>query len=293
MLGCRTVGAGQAPALPSHEPAARNVAMILRMPVRDLDRSTADLKPLLDEMREVVRSSSPALTRHAGHLNRPGVIFNYAYYTALVRQRLAPDSVILDWGGQYGHVSKLLRSSFPNVICYVPDRTEYEVEYYHRKFGVDDIVKFGPGYGSAAIDLADASVDAVISSGVLEHTREHGVSEQDSLREIWRVLRPGGSFFIWNLPRKWGSVELLNTVLRRSFHQYKYRGRDITKLLTEAGFEVELFDRHELLNLSSRNALGKLIGDVRAWTADYYFSKAFLGGAFAQHFTIVARKPTS
>lgn len=267
--------------------------MTFRMPVRGLRKSCADLIPVLDEMREVVRTSSPELTRYAKHLNRPGVIFEYAYYTVMVRERLRPDSVICDWGGQYGHVSKLLRSTFPNVICYVPDRSEFQVEYYHLKFGVDDIVRFGPGYGSAEIPLSDASVDALVSSGVLEHTREHGVSEQDSLREIWRVLRPGGSFFIWNLPRKWGSVELVNTVLRRSVHKYKYGRRGVIHLLDEAGFDVELFDRHELLNLSVRNALGRIIGDVNAWVLDYYLSKAFVGGLFAQHFTIIARKRTT
>lgn len=264
--------------------------MTFRMPVRNLGKACADLMPVLGEMRGVVRSSPPELTRYAKHLNRPGVIFQYAYYTVLVRQRLAPDSVICDWGGQYGHVSRLLRSAFPNVICYLPDRSEFQVEYFHLRFGVDDIVRFGPGYGSAEIPLADGSVDAVISSGVLEHTREQGVPEQDSLREIWRVLRPGGSLFIWNLPRRWGSVELVNAALRRSIHPYRYRQRDVTSLLEEAGFTVELLDRHELLNLSTRNALGRAVGEVNAWIVDYYLSKAFLGGAFAQHFTIIARK---
>ncbi len=264
--------------------------MPFRMPVRSLRASTRDLVPVLHEMTGAVLATPPERSTYAKHLNRPGVIFCYAYYAALTRQELSADAVVCDWGGQYGHVSRLLRPYFRSVICYVPDRTEFEVEHFHALFGVSDLVKFGPGYGVATIPLADESVDAVISSGVLEHTREFGVSEAESLREIWRVLRPGGKVLIWNLPRRWGSVELLNAALRRSIHPYKYRRRDIVTLLDEAGFDITLLDQHELLNLSSRNLLGKLVGHVNAWILDYYLSKIVLFGALAQHFTIVAEK---
>jgi hypothetical protein len=50
-------------------------------------------------------------------------------------------------------------------------------------------------------------------------------------------------------------------------------------------------DQHEILNLCSRNLLGRVIGHVNAWMLDYYLSKAVLFGAVAQHFTIVAQKP--
>ena len=261
------------------------------MPVRDLRLNYEELRPHLEEMTALVRSTPVERARLAKHLNRPGVIFQYAYYAALVRQFLPPGSVICDWGGQYGHLSKLLSGSFPETICYVPDRSEFEVEYFHTRFGVEPLVKFGEGYGIPDIALADDSFDAVISSGVLEHTREHGVAEGVSLSEIWRIMRPGGTLFIWDLPRRWGSVELLNTVLGRSVHQYKYRRVDVYRLVEGAGFEIELFDRHELLNLSGRNALGHVIGHVNAWTLDYYLSKILLFGAFCQWFTVVARKP--
>ncbi len=264
--------------------------MRLRMPVRSLRAATRELMPVLDEMTEAVIATPPDRRRAAKHLDRPGVIFCYAYYTALARQELPADAIVCDWGGQYGHVSKLLRPYFGKVICYVPDRTEFEVEYFHSLFGVSDIVQFGPGYGVATLPLPDESVDAVISSGVLEHTREFGVPEAESLREIWRVLRPGGKVLIWNLPRRWGSVELLNTLLRRSIHPYKYRRRDIVSLLHDAGFDITLLDQHELLNLSSRNLLGTLFGHRNAWVLDYYLSKAILLGAVAQHFTVVAQK---
>jgi SAM-dependent methyltransferase len=261
------------------------------MPVRSLRASTRELMPLLEEMTKAVVATPPEQREFARHLDRLGVIFCYAYYTALTRQEVWSDAVVCDWGGQYGHVSRLMRPYFAKVICYVPDKTEFEVEHFHSLFGVSDIVQFGPGYGVATLPLADVSVDAVISSGVLEHTREFGIPERESLREIYRVLRPGGKLLIWNLPRRWGSVELLNTVLRRSIHPYKYRRRDIVALLGEAGFEITLLDQHELLNLSSRHFLGKLIGHVNAWIVDYYLSKIVLFGAVAQHFTVVAQKP--
>lgn len=265
--------------------------MVVRMPVRSLRQATRELLPVLHDMTEAVLATPPERRTYARHLNRPGVIFSYAYYTALTRQQLPSDAVICDWGGQYGHVSRLLRPYFAKVICYVPDSTEFECQHFQSLFGVSDIVTFGPGYGDPTIALPDESVDGLISSGVLEHTREHGVAEEDSLREIWRVLRPGGKLLIWNLPRRWGSVELLNAALRRSIHPYKYRQKDITTLLHNAGFDIVLLDQHELLNLSTRNALGRCIGHVNAWIVDYYLSKIVLFGAVAQHFTIIAQKP--
>ncbi|HEX2272392.1 MAG TPA: methyltransferase domain-containing protein [Acidimicrobiales bacterium] len=266
--------------------------MPFRMPVRDLAGSYQEMRDDLTEMVQIVRETPAQQAAFAKHLNRPGVIFQYAYYAALVRQFVeSPSSVIVDWGGQYGHVTRLLRRYYENVVCYLPDSSEFEARHFHARFGIEDSVRFGPGYGHAEIALPDRSADAVISSGVLEHTREFGVTEAASLAEIRRILRPGGWLFVWNLPRRWGSVELLNSALRRSVHAYKYRRPQVEALLAEAGFHVELVDAHELVNLSTRNTLGRLVGDVRAWKLDYYLSKIFLLGAVCQHFTIVARMP--
>ncbi len=267
--------------------------MNVRMPVKDLKGAYERLRPDMEAMTSVVNATPAARTRLAKHLNRPGVIFQYAYYTELVRQYLPEGSVVCDWGGQYGHFSKLASTYFPETVCYLPDRDEFEIAYFHAQFGVEHLVRFGPGYGHPEIDLASESVDAVISSGVLEHTREFGISEERSLREIWRIMRPGGTLFIWNFPRRWGSVELLNAALRRSVHRYKYSQRDVIRLVEGAGFQIELLDRHELLNLSTRNALGTVIGHVNAFTFDYYLSKVAFFGAFCQWFTVVARKPAS
>ena len=268
--------------------------MPFRMPVPSLKSRYEERAPDLEAMMAVVNATEPERAKYAKHLNRPGVIFQYAYYTALVREWLpSPTAVICDWGGQYGHVTRLLRRHYANVICYVPDGTEFEAEYFHQGFGISDAVRFGPGYGHPEIPLADEREDAVISSGVLEHTREYEVSETASLTEIRRVLKPGGRLFVWNLPRRWGSVELLNKVLGRSIHQYKYDRSQVRSLLGQSGFEIDLLDAHEFLNLSTRNLLGRVVGDVRAWTLDYYLSKIFLLGLFCQHFTIVAHLPSA
>ncbi len=118
------------------------------------------------------------------------------------------------------------------------------------------------------------------------------MSEESSLAEIWRILRPGGMLFIWDLPRRWGSVELLNSALHRSRHDYKYHRADVFRLVEGAGFEIKPCSTStSSLNLSSRNALGRVVGHVNAWTWDYYLSKVLFGGAFCQWFTVIARKP--
>jgi predicted SAM-dependent methyltransferase len=72
------------------------------------------------------------------------------------------------------------------------------------------------------INLPDSHVDVILSSGVLEHTWEYGIAEGEALSELYRVLKDDGMFYIWNLPYKYGSVEMLNHLLGRWHHERRY-----------------------------------------------------------------------
>jgi hypothetical protein len=64
-------------------------------------------------------------------------------------------------------------------------------------------------------------------------------------------------------------------------------------LLEDVGFEIICFDHHELLNMVSRNIIGKIIGYDNVFIFDYYISKLTIAKLIAQHFTIVVRKKIS
>jgi hypothetical protein len=112
----------------------------------------------------------------------------------------------------------------------------------------------------------------------------------EALRDINRVLNKNGLLFIWNLPCEFGSVEILNHIIGRWHHNRRYIKKEIEDLLNNTGFDVIYIDRHELLNMMSRNLLGKIIGHDNAFIFDYYVSKLPVINMIAQHFTIVARK---
>jgi SAM-dependent methyltransferase len=262
-----------------------------------------DLMPIAEQMVSNVNDLPSAMKKWAGHLNRLGAISQYVYYVALVKHYLSNRSAkILDWGAQYGHVSRLLRHYFDNVHCYDPlDDEQYIVrngydpycDDFKGLFEIPEDCRFYGTGDASVINRPSHLYDAVIGSGVLEHVPEDygGCSESVVLREIYRILKPGGLFFIWNLPSRLGSVELLNTALGRKVHNFSYSKAQIVQLLTEAGFEVVALDSHEFLNMMSRDYLGRLIGHDKAWELDYIVSKIPPVSIFAQHFTIVTRKP--
>jgi SAM-dependent methyltransferase len=270
----------------------------------DFGTITRELRPDLETMRAAVLALPPEKRRWAAHLNRRGVILQYAYYVALVRRFLPMrDASILDWGAQYGHVTRLLSRYYPSVHCYNPvDDAEHERFYgydplcddFQDLFGIPHDARMHGTDARAvtSINRPSASYDAVVASGVLEHVREQygGIAtEADALSEIRRVLKPNGLLFIWNLPSRFGAVEGLNRLLRRSVHPFTYTETQIRGLLATAGFEVVALDHHEFLNLSSRDRLGRLIGHERAWQWDYAVSRLWPLRYVAQHFTIVAR----
>lgn len=116
-----------------------------------------------------------------------------------------------------------------------------------------------------SIPLAERSIDVVIANHLLEHIAD----DRLALREIYRILRPGG----------WGILLVPEDRVRattfeddsitdpeertRLFGQYDHRrvyGRDYDDRVREAGFEVERISFESMLTDSERQ-LYKVGGD--------------------------------
>jgi SAM-dependent methyltransferase len=80
----------------------------------------------------------------------------------------------------------------------------------------------------------DGFFDVVTSNGVLEHVDDDGTS----LYELFRVLRPGGTFVITCLPNRLSYTEALQRLLGHNAHDRLYSIRSATELLGPRGFEV-------------------------------------------------------
>jgi SAM-dependent methyltransferase len=123
-------------------------------------------------------------------------------------------------------------------------------------------VEHRAGVSSEALPFADAEFDLVYSVAALEHVPEPG----GTVRELWRVLKPGGlaiheidlkhhgsddplKFLEWNdaewraRARPYGADLALDSILDRSYTGEVYcnrlRQRDWTDLFLRVGFDVE------------------------------------------------------
>jgi SAM-dependent methyltransferase len=82
-------------------------------------------------------------------------------------------------------------------------------------------------------DLADASADVVISNHALEHT----LAPLDELRELRRVLRPGGKLVLWVPVDDWRAQRRPRP--DPNHHLYTWTPLLLANLLEEAGFTVD------------------------------------------------------
>lgn len=169
----------------------------------------------------------------------------YRIYEAVVRRRIGPSSVLLDAGcGSTGEVVARLSRSVA------------------RSIGVDVVPFRGPLAGSpvhlmrndlGAISLKSGSVDCVISRSVMEHLKD----PLPVYRELYRVLKPGGSF-VFLTPNLWDYGSLISKAIPNSLHPWlvrKVEGRNeddtfpafyqsntagaIGRLAAASGFKVE------------------------------------------------------
>src|SRR6187431_1410213 len=107
---------------------------------------------------------------------------------AAMADRIAADGHgrLLDWGCGWGQVTALLRERGVDVHAFDYRPDEGAVGETPLERFPDIACTFSPE--PVALPFDDASFDAVLSCGVLEHVQDPA----GSLAELQRVLRPGG-----------------------------------------------------------------------------------------------------
>lgn len=163
----------------------------------------------------------------------------YRRLYALFRRYVSVGAPVLDWGIGSGHFSYYLIHSgyrvtgFSLTACTLP--TWFPEGAYRLVQGsLDDPVH---------LPFPDQSFAAVASVGVLEHVRETGGDELNSLREIRRILQPGGWFVCYHLPNRYSLIEAVARWLpHKHHHRYRFTPRQIRQLLQAA--RLELVETH-------------------------------------------------
>jgi ubiquinone/menaquinone biosynthesis C-methylase UbiE len=145
---------------------------------------------------------------------------------------------VLDWGCGFGQVTALLREHGVDAVAFDfrPEVEAPTTEPLERFPEIAAHVSPDP----VALPFGDASFDAVLSCGVLEHVED----PDGSLEEIRRVLRPSGTFYVTNLPNRYSYTEKIARLLGLYYHgklpnDRVYTRRTATALLQRHGFEVK------------------------------------------------------
>lgn len=163
----------------------------------------------------------------------------------IAAEGLAP---VLDWGCGWGQVTDLLAARGVAVESFEYRADEPAGQIQLERFpGRSAYVSGDP----VALPFADGQFAAVLSCGVLEHVQY----PEQSLRELHRVLRPGGRLLVYKLPNRFSYLEALARVLRLYYHgkmphDRVYDRNRVFALLESQGFRIDAFRRTNMLPLT-------------------------------------------
>lgn len=161
-------------------------------------------------------------------------------------------AVLLDFGCGNGAQTRCFFRDFDTVIGADVSAAFLRDFQAMARLGHGDHGANAIQYDGRTLPISDGSVDVVVSFEVLEHVEDEG----QALREIHRVLKPGGFLGI-SVPNRWWIFEthgarlpllpwnrvpffswLPKAIHDRYAHARIYRRREIVRKLQERGFTV-------------------------------------------------------
>lgn len=194
--------------------------------------------PLDEEIREV----SASVGSHS-FLANPAGQYCLVYLTRFVRalsevhfRRPFSDLNVLDWGCGKGQVSKLIRDLAPkniescDLLAGGGDSTFGQETPIIKKFNIH----VTPLQHEYILPYDSESFDVFLSVGVLEHV----ANERESLREVARVLKPGGLFFCFYLPTRFSWTQQVARWKGDDYHNRLYAPQRVLEMNQEAGLQI-------------------------------------------------------
>lgn len=159
-----------------------------------------------------------------------------------VRFALANAGTVLDWGCRHGVFGWLARRDLGDAVglwgCDVCTPEQYA--RFHAVSDLQYVMLTHPWQ----LPYADASFDAVLAGGTLEHVP----NDVESLTELWRVLKPGGRLALTHLPNATSLSEWLSRRLApQQAHPRRYRLAALHQRLLHLGFMPLRWGHHQWL----------------------------------------------
>jgi len=189
-----------------------------------------------EELNALVRMATlgqAAGAKDMEHMDGRAAAFNYIRIAELVKSYAEGRRVgmpILDWGCGYGQVSWLLQLRGVDVVSF-----DVEQRPARESIPVLNSIKIDCKDDTVALPYESGFFGGVLSVGVLEHVPDiHG-----SLKEINRILRPGGLLFLFMFPNRYSWAEWIAERRGASPHPVKFTMRETVKVLRAHGLDVE------------------------------------------------------
>ena len=183
-------------------------------------------------------------------------------YVAIAR-RIAGDrpGLVLDWGCGYGQLSELMLREGVDVTSfdYAEKIDEPTVQRLENFPHIEALISPEP----VALPYDDDAFDAVLSCGVLEH-----VGDPDgSLDEVRRVLKPGGTLYVYKLPNRLSYLEWVARrigIYHHGLHPFDklYTLPEGRRLLERHGYEVVEQRNTNMLPLTLEGSLATRLANV-------------------------------
>lgn len=143
---------------------------------------------------------------------------------------------VLDWGCGKGHITYMLQKRGIEVVsCDVQDNNDLD-----SAFGQDipiihkTNISVVPLTHPYQLPFSNQEFDVVLSFGVLEHVP----NDLESLKELSRVLKPGGLLFCYFLPYPFSWTQKLAHIKGDFYHDRFYNRKTVNQLLQASNFEL-------------------------------------------------------